>query len=346
MTPTTRRLLQHEHEPPRLQVTQGLSVRVGFIGLGGIGGKLATSLSRSDLELTIFDLRQEAMATLVSEGAEAGADPRSITEASDVIITCLPSVAASANVLESAGGVLEGMGPGKTWLEMSTTDPREVIRLGRLVAERGGAAMDCPVSGGCHRATSRNIAIFAGGPRDTFEEMLEVLVSMGRQILHTGPLGSASVLKVITNFLASANLFSLAEALVTAEAVGMDLNTTYEAIRISSGNSFVHETEGQLILNGSRDIEFTMDLVTKDMTLFQQLAQGANLSLELSPLLHTIFEDGKARFGGAEWSTNIIRRLEERTGRRVIAPGFPSQLIDDELSGPGREVTVRRSMSD
>jgi len=321
-------------------------MRVGFIGLGGIGGKLATSVSRSDLDLTVFDLRREAMAPLVSQGAEAGADPRSVAEASDVIITCLPSVAASTNVLESAGGVLEGMGPGKTWLEMSTTDPREVIRLGRLVVERGGAAMDCPVSGGCHRAASGNIAIFAGGPRDTFEEMLGILVSMGRQILHTGPLGSASVLKVITNFLASANLVSLAEALVTADAVGMDLNTTYEAIRISSGNSFVHETEGQLTLNGSRNIEFTMDLVTKDMTLFQQLAQGASLNLELSPQIHAIFEDGKARFGGSEWSTNIIRRLEETTGRRVIAPGFPPQLIDDEPPVPGREITVRRLMPD
>ncbi len=169
--------------------------------------------------------------------------------------------------------------------EMSTTDEAEVRRLGALVTATGAAAADCPVSGGCHRAATGNIAIFAGCDRPTFERVLPLLTTMGRRILHTGPLGSATVLKVVTNYLASANLVALCEALVTAKAAGMDLNTTYEAIRISSGNSFVHETESQVILNGSRNINFTMDLVVKDMTLFQSVADRAGVPLELSPLI-------------------------------------------------------------
>ena len=214
--------------------------------------------------------------------------------------------------------------------------------MGALVVATGAEPIDCPVSGGCHRAATGNIAIFAGCEREVFDRILPVLTAMGRRILHTGPLGSASVLKVVTNYLATANLVSVAEALTTAAAAGMDLNTTYEAIRISSGNSFVHETEGQVILNGSRDISFTMDLVVKDIGLFDEVARRHDVPLEVSPLLRQIFEDGQERFGPREWSPNIIRRLEEPTGLDVRAPGFPAAILDDEPEEPGYEVVPPR----
>jgi 3-hydroxyisobutyrate dehydrogenase len=164
---------------------------------------------------------------------------------------------------------------------------------------------------------------------------------MGRWILHTGPLGTASMLKVVTNYLATANLVTVCEALVTSKMAGLDLNVAYEAIRISSGNSFVHETESQVILNGSRNINFTMDLVVKDVSLFQAVAQRANVPLEVAPLLRRIFEDGVERYGPREWSPNIIRRLEESCGVDIRAPGFPHEMVDDDPESPGREVEVR-----
>ena len=177
--------------------------------------------------------------------------------------------------MEAEDGILAGLSEGKIWAEMSTTDESEVRRIAELVKAKGAEPIDCPVSGGCHRAATGNIAIFAGCERATFERALPVLTVLGRRVLHTGAIGSASVLKVMTNYLATANLVTLCEALVTSKAAGMDLNTTYEAIRISSGNSFVHETESQVILNGSRDINFTMDLVVKDISLFQEIAERA-----------------------------------------------------------------------
>ena len=161
---------------------------------------------------------------------------------------------------------------------------------------------------------------------------------MGRRILHTGALGSASILKVVTNYLATANLVSLCEALATAKMAGMDLNTAYEAIRVSSGNSFVHETESQVILNGSRDIAFTMDLVSKDIGIFGAIAERAGVPLEIAPLLIDIFRDGEARYGRREWSPNIVRRLEEACGIDILAPGFPAEMVDDEPEKPGYEV--------
>ncbi|MYJ64331.1 MAG: NAD(P)-dependent oxidoreductase [Acidimicrobiales bacterium] len=330
----------------------GAFPRVGFIGLGNVGGKLAGSLQRNGFELMVRDLDPAAMAPFVDAGAETAASGAELAERCDVVITCLPSPAAVASVLEGPDGVLAGFGSAassgsagsgaKIWAEMSTTDHREVRRLGALVEAAGGAAIDCPVSGGCHRAATGNISIFAGCDRATFERALPVLTAMGRNILHAGPIGAASILKVVTNYLATANLVSLCEALVTSKQAGIDLNTAYEAIRISSGNSFVHETESQVMLNGSRDINFTMDLVQKDLSLFAAVAERAGVPLELSPVLIDIFDDAAARYGSREWSPNVVRRLEEAVGTSVLAPGFPAQMVDDEPEVPGREVVVSR----
>ena len=317
-------------------------VSVGFIGLGNVGGKLAGSLLRNGIDLTVRDLDRDVAQPFLDGGAAWGESPKAMAESCGVIITCLPSPAASAAVMEEEDGILAGLGPDRIWAEMSTTDEAEVKRLGAKVAATGAAAVDCPVSGGCHRAATGIIAIFAGCDRPVFDRMLPILTVLGRRILHTGPLGSASMLKVMTNYLATANLLTLCEALVTCRATGLDLNTTYEAIRISSGNSFVHETESQVILNGSRDINFTMDLVIKDISLFQELADRAGVPLEISPQMIEIFKDGAARYGDRAWSPNIIRRLEEATGLDIRAPGFPDEMVDDEPEEVGYEVVPHR----
>ncbi len=313
-------------------------MKIGFIGLGNVGAKLAGSLLRNGFDLTLRDLDQDRATPLLERGANWGDSPKAMAQACDLVITCLPSPAISAAVMEAEDGILTGLSAGKIWAEMSTTDEAEVKRLGALVEAKGAAPIDCPVSGGCHRAATGNISIFAGCERAAYEAALPALEAMGRRILHTGPLGSASVLKVVTNYLATANLVTLCEALVTSKLAGMDLNTTFEAIRISSGTSFVHETESQVILNGSRDINFTMDLVVKDMSLFQAVAERAGVPLEVAPLLLEIFRDGLARYGGREWSPNIVRRLEEACGVEILAPGFPPEMTDDEPEAPGREV--------
>jgi 3-hydroxyisobutyrate dehydrogenase len=310
-------------------------MKIGFIGLGNVGGKLSGSLLRNGHDLSVHDLNDDLVQNFVARGAKAGGSPAKMMRDCEVVITCLPSPAASDAVLQQ---MLPEVGPGKIWMEMSTTDEAEIRRLGPMVIARGGAAVDCPVSGGCHRADTGNISIFAGCDRATFERILPLLKTMGRRILHTGELGSASVLKVMTNYLATANLLTLCEAMVTMKAAGMDLGTTFEAIRISSGNSFVHETESQVILNGSRDISFTMDLVKKDIGLFQAIADRAGVPLEISPLMIDIFNDGIRRYGERAQSDDIIRRLEEATGLDIRAPGFPAEMVDDEPEEPGYEV--------
>ena len=315
-------------------------MKVGFIGLGNAGGKLAGSLLRNGFDLTVRDLNKEFVDEFVERGAKSGNSPKEMAEHCDVIITCLPSPKSCSEVMESKDGILAGLSKGKIWLEMSTTDEAEIRRIGALVDKVGALPIDCPVSGGCHRADTGNISIFAGCKREAFELALPILTTMGRRVLHTGGLGTASTLKVMTNYLATVNLTSIAEALTTMKSLGMDMNVTYEAIKASSGNSFVHETESQVILNGSRDISFTMDLVSKDVGIFNQLAERKGLELEIAPLIVDIFKDGEKRYGPRELSPNIIKRLEERADIEVLGNGFPPEMIDDEPEEDGYEVII------
>ena len=316
-------------------------MKVGFIGLGNVGAKLASSLLRKGFDLTVLDADPAAMQPLQDAGARVAQNARSLAKDNDVIITCLPSPRISAEVLEADDGVIAGLDAGKVWLEMSSTDAGEIKRLGRLVEAQGADALDSPVSGGCHRATTGNIAIFVGGKRTAFEKVLPLLAAMGRNILHTGELGTASIMKVATNYLAGVQLISTGEAFMVAKQAGVDLGVAYEAIRISSGNSFVHETEGQLILNGSYNINFTMDLEVKDLSLFDQLGKDHDVPLELSPLCVEIMKDGLKRYGPRVWSSMVVKRLEDDCGVDLRAPGFPEILTDSEPEQAGAEVVVR-----
>ncbi len=270
-------------------------MKIGFIGLGNVGGKLAGSLLRNNFDLTVRDLDKNLVNKFKKDGAKIVNSPKELAENVDLIITCLPSPKICAEVMEGSNGILEGISQNKIWLEMSTTDQSEIKRIGDLVIKKGGIPLDGPVSGGCHRAATGNIAIFVGGERNAFEKILPVLKSMGRKILHTGDLGTASILKVITNYLASVHLAALGEAWAVAKKSNLDLEKTFKGIAVSSGNSFVHETESQVILNGSYNINFTMDLVEKDVGLFNELANKYNSNLEISPLVLNIFKDAKKK---------------------------------------------------
>lgn len=316
-------------------------MRVGFIGLGNVGSKLSGSLLRNGFDVMVRDLNQDFVDEFVARGAVAANSPKEMAEACDIVITCLPSPAACSTVMENDDGILAGISAGKVWMEMSTTDESEVRRIGDLVKAKGAFPIDCPVSGGCHRADTGNISIFAGCDREAFDKALPVLTTLGRRVIHTGDLGTASQLKVVTNYLATANLISLAEALTTCKVLDLDMNVAYEAIKASSGNSFVHETESQVTLNGSREINFTVDLVLKDVGLFNTLAKRQGMNLDLAPLIVDIFQEAQDNYGPREKSPNIIRRYEEPMGVKVLGNEFPPEMLDDEPEEPGYEVIVK-----
>ena len=301
-------------------------MKIGFIGLGNVGSKLAASLLRNKFDLMVRDLDINLTKDFENKGAKVANSAKELATQVDLIITCLPSTKICAKVMESHNGVISGLSENKIWLEMSTTDQSEIKRLAKKVEEKKAIPLEGPVSGGCHRAATGNISIFVGGERNAFERILPVLTVMGRKILHTGELGSASVLKVITNYLASTHLVALGEAWTVAKKSNLDLVKAYKGITVSSGNSFVHETESQVILNGSYNINFTMDLVLKDIALFDDLAKKLHAPLEVSPLIVKIFKDGQKKYGSRAWSSMIVKRMEDLNKLDFRANGFPAEL--------------------
>ncbi len=305
-------------------------MRIGFIGLGNVGHSLAHNLLKAGHALVVRDLDRTRAEGLLAAGAAWAESPRALATGAAVVITSLPSPAVVRTVIEGDDGVLAGLVPGSVWIEMSTTDADEMRRLGARVTEAGAEALEAPVTGGSHRAKSGDIGILVGGEAATFERMLPILRILGGEVLHMGPLGCASEVKVITNMLAFVHLVALGEGLMLGKRAGVDLGRLFAGIKASSGNSFVHETEGQVILNGSYNIGFTMELACKDLGLATGLGERLGVPLELGRRVAEIFETGRAAYGERAWSTEVVRLLEDRLGSALRAPGFPAVLEAQE----------------
>jgi len=242
------------------------------------------------------------------------------------VITCLPSPAVSEAVLCGPDGILEGLKPGGTWIEMSTLGREEIRDLAERAKVKGIETLECPVTGGVHRAAHGDITVLVGGDTALFEAHKPALAAMGGEIFHMGPLGSASVIKVITNMLAFINLVAAGEALMLAKRGGLDLTQAFNAIRASSGNSFVHETESQVILNGSYDIGFTMDLACKDLGFAMGFGREFGVPLDLAGQTAQTFIRAREAYGGDAWSSQVVKLLEDALGTDLRAPGFPDKL--------------------
>jgi 3-hydroxyisobutyrate dehydrogenase len=303
-------------------------MRYGFIGLGHLGGHLAANLLRHGFALTVHDRNRAAVEPLVGKGAHCAETPKALAATCDAVITCLPSPAVSEAVLTGPDGILAGLRAGATWIEMSTLCRDEILRLAKLAEAHGVAVLESPVTGGVHKAAEGEITVLAGGDKGLFERHRPALEAMGGQIFHMGPLGSAAVIKVITNMLAFIHLVADGEALMLAKRGGLDLAQAFHAIRASSGNSFVHETEGQLVLNGSYDIGFTMDLACKDLGFAMGMSREFGVPLELAKRTAEMFQQGRTTYGGGAQSTQIVKLLEDALGTDLRAPGFPARLTD------------------
>ncbi len=317
----------HPTAPSTPTEASGYSRRVGFIGLGHLGAHLAASLLRAGQQLTVTDLDRSSAAGLLADGAQWVNDPAGVAAASDVVFTCLPSPGVINAVVTGPRGVLEGFaGREGTWIDMSTNDRNETLRLGALVEAAGAKMLEAPVTGGVHRAAAGQITVLVGGDESVFETYRELLGAVGNPVLYMGPLGSAALIKVITNMLAFVNLVSVGEALMLAKRGGLDLGKSFEAIKESSGNSFVHETESQVILNGSYNINFTMDLACKDLGFATQFGRELGVPLDLAGLTEQTFIRARSAYGGGAWSSQVVKLLEDALGTDLRAPGFPDEL--------------------
>ncbi|GAB1379452.1 NAD(P)-dependent oxidoreductase [Pararhodobacter aggregans] len=298
-------------------------MRYAYIGLGNLGGHLAASLARAGFPLVVHDRDPGLKSRFEALGVDWADVAAEAAAEADAVITCLPSPAVSEAVLAQ---ILPVMKPGADWIEMSTLGRAEMLRLAATAEAQGVGVLECPVTGGVHLAAQGKITVLAGGEADLVDRHRLALEAMGGRIFHMGPLGSAALIKVITNMLAFIHLVADGEALMLAKRGGLDLKTAWEAIAASSGSSFVHETEGQLILNGSYDIAFTMDLALKDLGFAMRFGREFGVPLDLASMTEQTFLKGRAAYGGAAQSTQIVKLLEDLLGTDLRAEGFPARL--------------------
>ena len=296
---------------------------IGFIGIGNVGSHLANNLLKSKNNIYVYDKNIKSYSNLINLKNKPCKNLEEIAMKSQIIITCLPSPKAVKNVIKTISKYLN---KNHLWIEMSTTDKNEMIRLSKIVNLKGAKVLECPITGGEHRAKSGNISILAAGNKATFRKSFPILSLLGYEILYCGKIGNASILKVITNYLASLHLLGIGEALAVAKKNNLDLGLTYKAIKVSSGNSFVNETETKVILAGSYDVGFTMDLVNKDLNLFRKL--GKNLNLELGNYLSRKFKHGMRVLGKKSFSTSVVKLIEKNEKIKLRAKNFPKQLVD------------------
>jgi 3-hydroxyisobutyrate dehydrogenase len=303
-----------------------MATRYGFIGLGSLGGALAASLRRAGVDLVVHDIDPKTAKPLLAVGASWAETPRALAGQVDAVVTCLPSPLVSERVLTGPDGVLADLKPGGTWIEMGTDDSDSIQRLAAIAAETGVFTLEAPVTGGVHKAAAGEVAVIVGGEAAVFERHRAALEAIGRPIFHVGPLGSASVMKVITNMLAFVHLVAVGEALMLAKRGGLDLAQVYHVIKASSGNSFVHETESQLVLNGSYNVGFTMELACKDLGFAMALGRELGVPLDLAALTAQTFIRARETYGGGAWSTQAVKLIEDALHTELRAPGFPAEL--------------------
>lgn len=303
-----------------------MSEQVGYVGLGNLGFHLAMSLLRAGHHVTVTDLHRQAADGLVAAGATWADSAAEVAAQSTVVFTCLPSPAVVDAVVCGPSGLLAGFAPGGTWIDNSTNDRAETLRLAARCAAVGINMLECPVTGGVHKAAEGDITLLVSGDEELFEQHRHLLAAMGSPILYMGPIGNAAIIKVITNMLAFVHLVAVGEALMLAKCGGLDLTKSFEAILNSSGNSFVHETESQVILNGSYNIGFTMDLALKDLGFALQMGREFGVPLEVAGLVEQTFVRSKAQYGGDAWSSQVVKLLEDAVGTDLRAPGFPEVL--------------------
>ena len=301
----------------------------GFVGLGTLGDKLAANLLAGGIKLKVYDLNADAVSKAAALGAKVAASVADAATNVEAVITCLPSPAASEAVVAGPDGAFAHMAPGTTWIEMSTLGVDDIKRLSASAAEHGVMTLEAPLTGGVHRAVSGEMTILAGGDDEVLSAQRPVLELMSAKIVHMGPIGSASLIKVISNMLCLIDLVAAGEALSLARAGGLDLGKAYEAITASSGNSREFEDWAPVILNGSLNTGFTLDLGLKDLGFVSDLGRTHGVPLKLSTLVEQLFIEARAKHGGDAWTPHVVKMMEEETGLKLRADGFPDVIPKD-----------------
>ena len=292
-------------------------MRVGFIGLGNMGRHMAWNVARGGHELTVFDIRRSAADEHVAAGATWADSPRAVTEAADVVFTSLPRSPDVEEVATGEGGILSGAAPGTAYFDLSTTDPVTMHRIAEAARSRGVAVLDAPVSGGTVGAKAGTLSVLVGGDREVYNRYKPVLDLIGDKIMYCGPLGSAAICKIVNNLVSLSVVALLAEALTLGLKAGVGVETLYEALSKSSGNTERMHRFPDSVFKGNFDPGFQVDLAVKDAGLATQMGRDLGIPMELWDLVQQRYMEAQGRGWGKLDSSAVVRLQEERAGVEI-----------------------------
>jgi 2-hydroxymethylglutarate dehydrogenase len=293
-------------------------MKVGFIGLGNIGLPVASNLLKGGHELIVYDARRERMEMIIPSGARGARSPREVAMESEVVFTSLPNPKVCEEVMLGDDGVLAGAPPGLIHVELSTTSPSLMRRIGAMARAKGVEVLDAGITKGVTHAEAGKSTIIVGGSEYAVNKVRPLLNLMADRIFHAGEIGSGMTVKLINNLMGLVNLATMCEGLALGVKAGISPSLLYEAISHGSGDSFQWRERGKRILK--RKLQgggITLELACKDFELITELARDQNFPLYMTSIAHQLYQHALAKGIMQQDRTSLILLWEELLGKEI-----------------------------
>ncbi len=294
-----------------------MSGTVGFIGLGHMGSPMALNLLKNGFPLVVHDVDRTKAEALRARGATVADSAEAVAAVAERTICMVETTAQAESVIAGERGIVRGARRGHIVVCMSTIDPLVARRLGEQLATRGVAMLDAPVSGGTVRAVSAELSIIAGGAAETVAACQDLFRAMGAKIFHVGALGQGLAMKLVNNMLVQVNMVAVAEALVLGVKAGLDPQTIYEVVRVSSGTSHAFETRVPKILERDFAPGGTVDISYKDQELETAFAKQLGVPVLLANVSQQVYQMARAAGLNKEDGSAVVKVLERLAGVTV-----------------------------
>ncbi len=294
-----------------------MAERVGFIGLGIMGRGMAANLLKAGFEVIVWNRTIARMEPLVAEGARAGASPADVAARSDIIVVCVSDTPDVQAVVLGDQGVVHGARPGSLVIDCSTISPQETQEIARRLAQKGIFMLDAPVSGGSEGAAKGTLSIMVGGAAEQFERALPVFQAMGKTVTHVGGAGAGQTVKLVNQVLVVGNCLAMCEALLLAQAGGVDLQKTFDAVSPGAAGSWMFTNRAPQIMRRDWRPGFTIDLQEKDLRLVLDAADRLGAPLPGTALIFQLYRTLQAQGLGEEGNHALVKALEHLAGFQI-----------------------------
>ncbi|WP_271024084.1 NAD(P)-dependent oxidoreductase [Rhizobium sp. RCAM05973] len=286
--------------------------RIGFVGLGNMGGPMCLRLLAAGYPVTAFDLNQDALGKAVAAGAKASPSAREAAAQAEILLTSLPRPDHVETVMAGENGALRSLRKGSIWVDLTTNRNELVFRLASEAPD-GVSVIDSPVTGAVDGARNGKLTLFVGGDQTSFDRIEPVLKNLG-MVIHCGKLGTGNVVKLVTNQLWFIAAAAIGEGFATGVANGVELGTLWHAIKNSVGDSFVVRHDAPSIFAGHYDPSFSLDLCLKDLRLIQELNRNVRAAMPMTTAAEGAFALASSRYGSGAAELHVAKRIEDDAG--------------------------------